>query len=73
MAEGKDDGIRSRRVLELNPASEVFGALKAAQDAGDAEKVKLYTEILYASALLVAGLPVDDPTDLAKKISSLLK
>ena len=73
VAEGKDDGIRSRRVLELNPASEVFGALKAAQDAGDDAKVKLYTEILYASALLVAGLPVDDPTDLAKKISTLLK
>ena len=73
VAEGKDQGVRARRALELNPSSEVFAALKAAHEAGDEAKVKLYAEVLYASALLVAGLPVDDPTAFAANIASLLK
>ena len=48
-------------------------ALKAAQDAGDADKVKLYTEILYNQALLVEGLPIDDPVAYAQAVTQLMK
>ena len=73
LAEGKDEGVRARRVLELNVASPVFEALAAAQADGDADKVKLYAEVLYGSAVLVAGLPLDDPTAFAAQVAKLMQ
>ncbi len=71
--EGKDDGYTSKRVLELNPQHPVFEALRSAYEAGDTDKVALYAEVLYGSAVLVAGLPLDDPTAFAAKVAQLLK
>lgn len=67
------EGMRSERVLELNVKHPVFETLKAAQEAGDAEKVGLYTGILYNQALLVEGLPVDDPVAFAQSVAKLMK
>ena len=64
--------VKSERVLELNADHPVFQALKDAQDAGDAEKVEAYTDILYNQALLVEGLPIDDPVKFAQEISALM-
>ncbi|MDO4399810.1 MAG: molecular chaperone HtpG, partial [Coriobacteriia bacterium] len=66
-------GLTATRVLEVNAEHPVFEVLKSAQEAGDADKVKLYTEILYDQALLVNGLELDDPADYAQKIFSLMK
>ena len=38
----------------------------------DDEKLKNYTEILYAQARLIAGLNVDNPTKLADQICELM-
>jgi len=65
--------LKATRVLEVNAEHPVFEVLKAAHDAGDTDKVKLYTEILYDQALLVNGLTVDDPAAYAQKIFSLMK
>ena len=73
MAEGKDQGMRARRVLELNPVHPVFEALAAAQEAGDKEKVALFADVLYGSALLVAGMPIDDPVAFAANVAKLMK
>lgn len=67
------EGMRSERVLELNVKHPVFETLKAAQEAGDTEKVGLYTDILYNQALLVEGLPVDDPVAFAQSVAKLMK
>lgn len=71
MPEGSD--MKSERVLELNTEHPVFETLKDAQDAGDAEKVESYTDILYNQALLVEGLPIDDPVKFAQEISELMQ
>ena len=76
MAQMPDGGmgeLKATRVLEVNAEHPVFEVLKAAQEAGDAEKVKLYTEILYDQALLVNGLAIADPAAYAQKIFSLMK
>ena len=67
---GKD--VKSKRVLEVNPKNAVFDTLVAAQKAGDTDKVKLYTNILYSQALLFEGLPLDDPMAYAEAVSSLM-
>ena len=65
--------LKTQRVLELNAKHPVFDVLKAAQNAGDADKVKLYADILYNQALLVEGLPIDDPVAYSQAIASLMK
>jgi len=68
-----NEGVKSRQVLELNPAHPVFAALRQAQADGDAEKLKDYTALLYAQARLIEGLPIDDPADFAQKVCALMK
>lgn len=65
--------VKSERVLEINPKHAIFETLKAAQKAGDHDKVKLYTEILYNQALLVEGLPISDPVAYAQAVCELMK
>ena len=74
MAEGPDAGMvpGARRVLELNANHPVFAKLVAAQDAGDEAKLALYASLLYDQALLVEGLPVDDPVEFAKNVCELM-
>ena len=68
---GADD-VKSERVLEVNAEHPIFETLKAAQDAGDGDKVKLYTDILYNQALLVEGMPIDDPVEYAQAVAKLM-
>lgn len=64
--------VKSQRVLELNAKHPVFQVLKDAQSAGDSEKVKLYTEILYDQALIVEGMPIADPVAYANAVTKLM-
>ncbi|WP_281702783.1 molecular chaperone HtpG [Cryptobacterium curtum] len=67
------EGMKSQRVLELNANHPVFDVLRSAQEAGDTEKVADYTELLYNQALLVEGLPIDDPVAYAQAVCKLMK
>ena len=67
------EGVESTKVLELNPNHTVFAALKAAHEAGDTEKVNQYAELLYDQALLIAGLPIEDPVAYAQLVCGLMK
>ena len=67
------EGVESTKVLELNPNHTVFAALKAAHEAGDTEKVSHYAELLYDQALLIAGLPIEDPVAYAQLVCGLMK
>ena len=67
------EGVKSDKVLELNVNHPVFAVLKAAQEAGDTDKLKKYSALLYAQAQLIEGLPVDDPAAYAEAVCSLMK
>ena len=71
MPEGMGE-VKSQRVLELNAKHPVFESLKAAQESGDAEKVQLYTDILYNQALIVEGMPIEDPVAYANAVTKLM-
>ena len=60
-------------VMEMNAKHPVFETLKAAHAAGDDEKVKTYTHILYDQAMLVEGLPIDDPIAYTQEVAKLMK
>ena len=67
------EGVKSDKVLELNANHPVFAVLKAAQEAGDTDKINKYSALLYAQAQLIEGLPVDDPAAYAEAVCSLMK
>ena len=67
------EGMESTKVLELNPGHPVFEALKAAKAAGDSDKVSKYAELLYDQALLIEGLPLEDPVAYAQMVCELMK
>ena len=66
------EDIKSQRVLEVNVAHPVFAKLQAAQQAGDKDKLALYTSLLYDQALLTEGLPVADPVAFAQNVCKLM-
>lgn len=68
---GEDkEKVKAQRVLELNPDHTAFAALVKAFNE-DKEKAKVMAEVLYSQALLIAGLPIDNPSDYAEKVCSL--
>ncbi|MDI9591251.1 MAG: molecular chaperone HtpG [Acidobacteriota bacterium] len=74
MMQGPDAAMtpRAQRVLELNARHPVFERLVAAQESGDSDRLALYASLLYDQALLVEGLPVDDPVEFAKNVCALM-
>jgi len=64
--------MKAERVLELNPAAAPFAALKAALDGDDRERAAKYVQVLYHQALLIAGLPIDDPAAYTELVCSLM-
>ncbi|MGE7218559.1 molecular chaperone HtpG [Priestia koreensis] len=55
-----NQNIQADKVLEINPHHDVFKALTKAFEQ-DKEKADLYTNLLYSQALLIEGLPLEDP------------
>ncbi len=64
--------MKAERVLELNADSAPFAALKKAVEAGETDTVAKYSKLLYAQALLLAGLPLEDPAEYAGLVCSLM-
>ncbi|USF27467.1 Chaperone protein HtpG [Firmicutes bacterium ASF500] len=64
--------MKAERVLELNPDAAPFAALKKAVDAGDKDTVAKYAKVLYAQALLLADLPLEDPAEYTELVCSLM-
>ncbi len=74
LASGPEAGQAPKavRVLEINAKHPVFEKLRAAQEAGDAEKVGLYAGLLYNQALLVEGILPEDPVAFASQVCELM-
>ena len=66
-----DQKIQADRILELNESHPAFAALSAAVK-DNPETAKKYATLLYDQALLIAGLPLDDPSGYADLVCELL-
>ena len=67
-----DSGIHADRILELNVEHPAFAALESAVTAAP-EKAKQYAQLLYSQALLIAGLPLEDPAGYTDLVCGLMK
>ena len=63
--------VQAERVLELNPEHPVFATLQRLLTE-DPEKLKKYTDLLYQQALLIEGMPIEDPAALSTLICELM-
>lgn len=63
--------VKADKVLEINVNHAVFQSLKDAYT-NDKEKLNLYTTLLYSQALLIEGLPVQDPVAFTNDICKIM-
>lgn len=66
-------GVDAGKILELNAQNPAVQALFRAFEAGDKEKAANYAQLLYHQALLLAGLPIENPASYAQLICSLME
>lgn len=64
--------VKADKVLEINVNHNIFTSLQQAFE-NDKEKLNLYTNLLYNQALLIEGLPVQDPVQFTNDICKIMK
>jgi molecular chaperone HtpG len=67
-----NQGIKADKVLEININHDVFNSLQDAYQ-NDKDKLRLYTDLLYNQALLIEGLPINDPVEFTNNICKMMK
>ena len=67
-----DLALKAKRILEVNVEHPAFAALESARIT-DPDRAKKYAEILLNQAMLIAGLPLENPSDYTDLICSLWK
>ncbi len=65
-----DGSVKAERVLEINPAHPVFTALSNIP--ADDARIGKYANLLYDQALLIEGLPVEDPVAFSNAVCELM-
>ncbi len=65
-----DQKVKAQRVLEINPDHEIFSKLTAVSS--DSEKLEKYAKLLYTQALLIEGMPVENPVEFSNLICELM-
>ena len=63
--------LKADRVLEINPNHPVFSALSGLP--ADDPKITQYAKLLYDQALIIEGLPIEDPVAFSNSICELMK
>ncbi len=66
--------VESQKVLEVSTAHPLFAKLQAlfAGEGAQRETLSTHTRLLYAQALLIEGLPIEDPAAYSRDVSALL-
>ena len=62
---------KASKILEINPNHELFKTLEKVND-NNPDKVKDYAKILYSQALLIEGLPLDNPVEFSNLMVKLM-
>ena len=66
-----DSAMKAQRVLELNLSHHAVKTMEELIQT-DIEKAKKYAEVLYCQALLIAGLPLENPSEYTDLICSII-
>jgi len=64
-----DKKVQAKLVLEVNPEHPVFAHLTAMKDS---DKIQKYAKLLYNQALLLEGMPIQNPAEFSELICELM-
>ena len=65
------EGAKAEKILEINPNHPIFEKLKSLYES-DKNKAAVYADILYNQALLIEGMPIENPVDFSNKICEIM-
>lgn len=63
--------VSADRILELNSSHAVFETMRKLYDSNK-DKLKEYASLLYAQALLIEGMPIEDPVAFSNAVCNLM-
>lgn len=66
-----DMGIKAQTILEINEKHPIAEKLKKIYK-NDKDEFDKYTKILYSEARMIAGLPIDNPTEISRLICEVI-
>ena len=66
-----DQKVKADKVLEINPEHQVFETLKNIYGK-DNDRLEKYCRLLYNQALMIEGLPVEDPVEFSNLVCELM-
>lgn len=69
--DAQPNAVKAQKVLEINANHPIYDKLQK-YFAEDKEKVKKMAEVLFDQALLIEGMPVENPTKLASLVCELM-
>ena len=67
-----DMGIKAQTILEINEKHPISKKLKELYKNDDKTDFNNYTKILYSEACIIAGLPIDNPTEISDLICDVI-
>lgn len=66
-----DQKVKAQTALEINDSHPIAQKIKGLYE-NDKEELKKYTQVLYAQARLIEGLPVENPTQISNLICEII-
>jgi molecular chaperone HtpG len=63
--------IKAEKILEINPDHDLFKAVESVFQK-DSNKIDEYASLLYHQAMLIEGLPIEDPTEFSNNLVKLM-
>ena len=64
-------GIKAEKILEINEKHAISDKLKKLYKK-DKDECEKYSKILYSEARMIAGLPIDNPTEISRLICEVI-
>ena len=65
------ENVKAGRILELNPNHDLLKAINKVYE-DDPSVVDKYAELLFDQALLIEGLPLENPSEFSKNMCDLM-
>jgi molecular chaperone HtpG len=63
--------VKANKILEINPNHDLFKTLEKVNESNP-DKVREYAKILYSQALLIEGLPLENPVEFSNLMVKLM-
>lgn len=63
---------KAEKILEINAAHPIFEKLKKLYAEDNKDKISEYADILYSQALLIEGMPIENPVEFTNKLCEIM-